>query len=128
MPSRLVHRLATYAAVASGSLFIYFGLNAFLNPASALSFFEFALPHSSTAEHKLVTSLLAVYGARDVFMGAATYATAYYGNRKALGWVTMAGGAVAAVDGWVCYRANGGEMNHWGYAPMLGVVGAVLVA
>ncbi|GAA5842611.1 hypothetical protein JCM11251_007741 [Rhodosporidiobolus azoricus] len=127
MPSRLVQRIATYASVVSGTIFILAGINCFFDPVSALAFFEFSLP-SSPAERQLVTSLLAVYGARDIFMGVAAYATAYYGSRKALGWVTLAGGAVAAVDGAVCKLANGGEMNHWGYAPVLVVLGVVLLA
>jgi len=68
-----------------------------------------------------------VYGARDIFMGLALYAAAYTGNRKTLGWITLAGSAVAFVDGVVCWQAGKGEWNHWGYAPMLTVVGGLLL-
>lgn len=41
----------------------------------------------------------------------------------------MALGAVAGVDGEVVRRfgGEGGEWNHWGYAPIVTVVGGLLV-
>lgn len=71
---------------------------------------------------------MVLYGARDVFMGAAFYAAAYFGDRKALGWILIAGSGVAVVDGAVCRAQIGrGEWNHWGYAPVVAGVGSVLV-
>lgn len=61
-------------------------------------------------------------------MGLAIYSAAYFGERKSLGWILIAGSAVAFVDGAVCRVMVGkGEWNHWGYAPMLTAVGGVLV-
>lgn len=69
-----------------------------------------------------------IYGARDVFMGLAVYATVYFGDRKALGWILISGSAVAFVDGAVCLRQIGsGQWNHWGYAPVLTVLGGLLL-
>ena len=84
-------------------------------------------PPASIADKRLVDSLMVVYGARDIFMGAALYAAAWAGNRKTLGLITLAGSAVAFVDGIVCWQAGQGEWNHWGYAPMLTVVGSLLL-
>ncbi|GAA5906796.1 hypothetical protein JCM6882_006832 [Rhodosporidiobolus microsporus] len=130
MPSRLAHRIATCVAVLGGVFCILAGVNAFRDPAHALSVFHFDLPSPtlSPSDHQLVVSLLRVYGARDIFMGVVTFATAYYGSRKALGWVMLSGAAVAAVDGAVCWRANGGEWTHWGFVPVLGSAGAVLMS
>lgn len=110
-----------------GTIFIAFGINAMPRPESGLSFFEFDFPVSAT-DRNLVEALMVVYGVRDIFMGLAIYATAYLGNRRALGWIVIAGSAVAGVDGWVCKMYAGrGEWNHWGYAPMLMNIGGLLV-
>ena len=115
-----------YLPMAAGLLatvFIGFGLNAILKPALGLTFF--ALPYPSTgplaAPHKAtIDALSAVYGVRDVFMGVAIYAAAYYGSSQALGVITLSAGLVAVFDGAVCKFMVGkgtgessAEMNHW---------------
>lgn len=109
-----------------GTIWLGFGVNAMMRPLNAFSVFEFDLP-SSAADQKLVASLMVIYGARDLFMGLATYFTAYFGSQKACGWTLMAGAAVAGVDGLVCLQQiGGGQWNHWGYAPMVFATGALL--
>ncbi|KAF2211734.1 hypothetical protein CERZMDRAFT_98167 [Cercospora zeae-maydis SCOH1-5] len=117
-----------YVCGAFGTIFIGFGINCLVNPVLALSFFE--LPYSAVPEQRMFAdAMLMAYGYRDIFMGLAMYAPAYYGSPKALGWIMLAASSVAAVDGWVCYSIVGaGWMNHWSYAPMLAIVGAPLVA
>jgi Domain of unknown function (DUF4267) len=114
------------AANVFGVIFIGFGINAILRPTQALTFFEFDVP-SLPADRKVVEGLSVVYGVRDIFMGVAINIAAYYGQRKAAGWILIAASAVAFADGAVCYMHGKGEWNHWGYAPMLTVVGSVLV-
>ena len=114
------------ASTVFGTTFIGFGLNAILRPENALSFFELDYP-TTVAEQSLVDKLLIVYGARDVFMGLVIYITAYYGSRQPLGWTLLAASGVAYVDGVVCWVNGHGEWNHWGYAPMLSVVGLLLL-
>lgn len=125
MPPYL-HLLATLSA----TLFLGYGLNGILRPRAALAVFD--LPPPSTATDQLLAdSLITLYATRDVFMAAALYAAAWFGHRKALGWILIAGSGVAVGDGVVCRAAQvgtGGEWNHWGYAPMLAVVGGLLVA
>lgn len=113
------------AAHAFATIFVGFGVNALLRPANALTFFEFA-PPAGSADAQMVDSLLAVYGVRDIFMGAAIYSAAFWGTNKSLGWTLVAASAVAVADGLVCYSHGQGEWNHWGYAPAVAVVGAVL--
>ena len=115
------------AATVFATIFLGFGINAMLRPRNALEIFEFEAP-ASIADKKLVDNLMVIYGARDVFMGLAIYSAEYFGNRKTLGWILIAGSGVAFVDGAVCRAQIGrGEWNHWGYAPALAVVGSVLV-
>ena len=117
-----------YVCAAFGTIFIGFGINVMINPVSALSFFELSYP-ILPEQRKLVDTLLVVYGYRDIFLGLAIYAPAIYGSTKTLGLIMLAAGSVAGVDGWVCYSMVGaGWMNHWGYAPVLVILGAVLTA
>lgn len=109
-----------------GTMCIGFGVNAFLYPEFALSFFEFDYP-AAAAEQALVDNLMVVYGARDVFMGLAVYIASWYGNSKAVGAMLVSVGAVAFVDGFVCWRNGHGEWGHWGYAPVAAALGVLLL-
>ena len=115
-----------YAGYAFASIWVSFGINAMVRPTHALTFFEFE-PPKNPADRKMVDSLMAVYGARDIFMGAATYISAIWGGNIGLGWMVIAGASVAFVDGLVCWRHGKGQMNHWGYAPIMMTLGAVLL-
>lgn len=113
-------------ATAIGTIFLGFGLAFTYNPRSALPFFEFAIP-ASAADAALADSLITLYAVRDIFMGVAIYAAAYFKERRTLGVLLVAGGLVAGADGVVVKGLIGrGEWNHWGYAPVLVLVGAVL--
>ncbi|PVH71800.1 hypothetical protein DL98DRAFT_503169, partial [Cadophora sp. DSE1049] len=122
------------AANIFATILLSFGLNAIFRPLSALSFFElYPSTISSTHETTLINALMVVYGIRDVFMGVAIYVAAYYakasvGGRKVLGTMLTAGSVVAFIDGAVCKWIVGeGEWGHWGYAPVMGIVGGVLM-
>jgi hypothetical protein len=103
-----------------------FGVNAILRPDHALTFFEFQ-PPSATVDREMVDSLMAVYGVRNVFMGAAIYVTSYLGTRSNLGWILIAADGVAFADGVICWTHGQGQWNHWGYAPMITAVGSLLL-
>ncbi|KAL3138781.1 hypothetical protein ABBQ32_005624 [Trebouxia sp. C0010 RCD-2024] len=116
------------AAIVFATIFLGFGINGISRPRSAFEVFEFKIP-ASTADQQLVDSLMVLYGVRDVFMGLAIYAVAWFGTRKSLGLILVAASGVAFVDGAVCRAQIGrGEWNHWGYAPALTVVGAMLLS
>jgi hypothetical protein len=104
---------------------IAFGINAILNPTSALSFFELPYPTHPEARN-IIDPILVVYGARDIFMGFALWAAAVFGTPKATGWIYIGCGLIGFVDGVVCKTMIGaGEWNHWSYAPMLFVLGGI---
>ncbi|KAK4640070.1 hypothetical protein QC761_603710 [Podospora bellae-mahoneyi] len=113
------------AANAFATLFVGFGINAILRPEHALTFFEWTLP-ANIADAETVSSLTAVYGVRDIFMGLALYSAAIWGTKKSLGWTLIAASAVAFADGCICYTHGQGHGNHWGYAPLLTIVGTLL--
>lgn len=125
--SRQISQSPTLTVIANifGTIFIGFGINAILNPSNALTFFELPFP-TSAFDRKVVEDLLIVYGVRDVFMGLAIYAAALLGEKRTLGWIVLAASTVAIADGMVCYKEGKGEWNHWGYAPIVSVVGGLL--
>ncbi|KAL2867492.1 DUF4267 domain-containing protein [Aspergillus lucknowensis] len=114
------------AGAAFGTICVGFGINAFLRPEHALSFFELDYP-ASGVERSVVDNLMYVYGARDVFMGLAAYIAAYFGNNKTLGWILLAISGVAYADGVICWANGHGEWNHWGYAPMITAISTLLL-
>ncbi|KAH1487986.1 hypothetical protein LV164_008190 [Aspergillus fumigatus] len=109
-----------------GFIPISFGINAILRPEHALTFFEFE-PPVAPSDRSLVDNLMIIYGVRDIFMGLAIYAAGFLGTRKSLGWTLIATSAVAFVDGAVCWSQGHGQWNHWGYAPVLAIIGGLLV-
>lgn len=115
------------AASAFATIFVGFGINAILRPEHALTFFEFETL-ATTSNKTLIDGLMFIYGVRDIFMGLAIYAVAYFGDRRALGWILIAGSGVAYADGAICLAQVGnGQWNHWSYAPMLTTIGVVLL-
>lgn len=114
------------AASVFATTFVGFGVNAILRPDHALTFFEFQ-PPTSLVDKQMVESLMAIYGIRDIFMGAAIYAASYFGTRSTLGWILIAASSVAFADGYVCWTHGQGQWNHWGYAPMIAVAGSLLL-
>lgn len=127
------------AACFCATIFIGFGILGFVNAPKALSFFELPYPQGSASKgptkrgseaefKKTMDALSVVYGVRDIFMGAALYAASIYGTRQTLGWIVIAAGCVAATDGAVCkFMVGKGEMNHWSYAPVMIVLGSVML-
>lgn len=125
------------AASVPATIFIGFGILSFVNPQMAVSFFELPYPQITPKgatkkgladAKKTMDAMSVVYGARDIFMGAAIYATALYGTRQALGWIVIAAGCVAGTDGAVCkFMVGKGEMNHWSYAPVMVMLGGLML-
>jgi uncharacterized membrane protein len=114
------------AANVIGAIWIGFGVFDLIDPEQGLTFFEFK-PPMIPAERAMVNSLVNVIGIRDIFIGFAIHATAFFGNRTALGWILLGSSVEAFLDGVVCYSHGKGEWNHWGYAPMLTIVGLLLL-
>ncbi|KAH8197848.1 hypothetical protein TruAng_007995 [Truncatella angustata] len=114
----------TLASCIFATIHVGFGVNAILRPTHALTFFEFGPPADKGAR-AMVDSLMAVYGARDIFMGFAIYAAALLGSPRALGWILISATGVAVADGAVCYSHGKGHWGHWNHAPVFTAVGLV---
>lgn len=118
------HPAIAYTATLFGTVFLGFGFNYIFNPRQAfISSFEFPYP-TAFEEQKIIDSFCVLFGAKDLFVGAAIYSTAWLGTRKSLGVVLLAASLCAGVDGFVVKKAVGhGEWNHWGYGSLIGILG-----
>lgn len=107
-----------------GTLSLAFGVSALLSPATSLSLFNFGYP-SHIPSKPVIDGLMTVYGVRDIYMGFSIMVTALYGDLRVLGWLYVACGGVAVVDGIVSKGAGGAEWSHWGFTPLAVGIGLV---
>lgn len=105
-----------------------YGVNAILNPVFALSFFGFDYPRQFEPNKSAIDALMLIYGIRDIYMGLAMLAAAYYGHSEIMGWLTLATGGIAVSDGAICYYIAGtGQWNHWTLSPVIFIVAAAFL-
>lgn len=117
-----------YLGYGTSLLALGFGLNAFINPASALSWFELAPPSpDNTSATELYRLMMQPYGARNIQVGVTMLASAWYRQGKILGLSILSFAGVAIVDGVACWQRGEGEWNHWCYAPQLIILGSLLL-
>lgn len=91
------------AAVGFGAISVGFGLNAIVRPMEALSVFEFA-PPASAEDRQLVQILSAVYGFKDVFVGACFFS---FSQALSCGLAPISF-ALADPSSWTVARARAG--------------------
>lgn len=117
-----------YLGYGTSLLAFGFGLNAFINPASALSWFELAPPSPDNGYGTdLYNLMMQPYGARNIHVGITMFASAWYRQSKILGAAILGFAGVAVVDGVACWQRGEGEWNHWCYAPQLVILGSLLL-
>lgn len=116
-----------HAGAFFASIFVAFGINAILRPRAGFEQFQFKYP-TMADDQKLIDNLMIIYGIRDVAMGVSMLAAWYFGAREVLAYSLISGSVVAFVDG-IANRAvlGYGQGQHWSYAPMLTIVGAILL-
>ncbi|KAF1917847.1 hypothetical protein BDU57DRAFT_178508 [Ampelomyces quisqualis] len=121
------HPALLYISSFFGAIFLGFGITYMLYPQTGYSLYGFTSAPKSTSEWAIMKRIMVLYGAKDVFMAVAIFASTWFGTRKSAGLILMAGGACAGVDGWVVKSEAGtNEWNHWGYGGMMAGVGAVM--
>lgn len=130
--SSTLHRVFTLIlhayAIFSGVTFLYFGYLYSADQAAGLAYWELAYPSSPGSEQTAINVLLAALSAKSTVIGAIILIALYYRRSRLVGWLLMAGGAMAGVDGWACYKYMGhGQWGHWGYAPVMALCGLGMV-
>jgi hypothetical protein len=115
-----------YVATSFGAIFFGFGINYVFNPEAAYDIFEF--PRMSVqSDQDIMNAVMILYGAKDLFIGIAIWASVWLGTRKSAGLILMAASGAAGVDGYIVNKmTGGGEWNHWGYGSAMMVLGLVM--
>lgn len=119
--------LLPYFSTLFSAIFLLFGLTYILRPRTGFSLFGFTASPTSPSDWALMERIMVLYGAKDVFVAAAIFASTWCGTRRCAGLVLVAAAACAGVDGWVVRQESGtGEWNHWGYGGVMGGLGLVM--
>lgn len=109
------------------TIFLGFGLTYMLYPQTGYSLYGFSNAPSNPQEWAVMERVMVLYGAKDIFIAAAIFASTWFGTRKSAGLILIAGGACAGMDGWVVRgEAGTGEWNHWGYGSAMVGLGVVM--
>lgn len=126
-----------YLGYGCSLLSIYFGINAMIRPANALSWFELhppaatspldAIAPGTSTGKELYNLLMPVYGSRNVQAGLVMAVAAWCRHSTILGASIVGFAGAAVVDGWACWMGGQGEWNHWCYVPQLAVLGSLLL-
>lgn len=122
------HPYFTHAALGISLLPAVFGLNALFRPTAALRSVDFPVPAAGDVQGtKLASSLMRIYGARNLAVSYLLILVWRAGNPRWTGLALLAGGWMAFVDGLVSKDlTGGGEWNHWSFFPIIGgVVGGL---
>ncbi|KAJ4985936.1 alpha beta hydrolase fold-3 domain protein [Stagonosporopsis vannaccii] len=121
------HPALPYLSTLFGAIFLFFGGTYMLSPRTGYSLYGFSTWPSNAVDWAVMERVMVLYGAKDLFIGAAILSSTWAGTRRSAGLVTLAAAACAGVDGWVVKQEAGtGEWNHWGYGGVMGLVGLVM--
>jgi hypothetical protein len=117
-----------YIASIFSAVCLGFGITYMLYPQTGFSLYGFSSAPSTASEWAIMERIMVLYGAKDVFIAIAIFASTWFGTRKSAGMILIAGGACAGVDGWVVKQEAGtNEWNHWGYGSVMVGLGAAMM-
>ncbi|KAH7392936.1 hypothetical protein BKA66DRAFT_567662 [Pyrenochaeta sp. MPI-SDFR-AT-0127] len=127
MPGISSHPVLPYISSFFGSIFLGFGVTYILYPRTGYDLFGFSSTPSNPSDWAIMERIMVLYGAKDLFLAGAIFASTWYGTRKSAGLILVAASACAGVDGYVVGKEAGtNHMNHWGYGSVMGLVGLVM--
>jgi hypothetical protein len=128
MPGLSAHPALPYLSTFFSTVCFGFGITYMLYPRTGFSLYGFSSTPGNPTSWAIMERIMILYGAKDVFMSVAIFASTWFGTRKSAGLILVAASACAGVDGYVVGReAGSGEWNHWGYGSAMGVLGAVMM-
>jgi hypothetical protein len=122
------HPLNRYLATFCSAICFGFGITYMFYPRTGYSLYGFSSAPSNASEWARMENLMVLFGAKDMFLATAIFASTWFGTRKSAGIILTAVGGCAGVDGWVVRQEGGTNgWNHWGYGCVTGVLGAVMM-
>jgi hypothetical protein len=121
------HPALPYAATFFSIICLGFGITYMLYPQTGYALYGFSSAPKTTSEWEVMERVMILYGAKDVFIAAAIFASTWFGTRKSAGLILVAAGFCGGVDGYVVKQeAGSNEWNHWGYSSVMVLLGAVM--
>lgn len=127
MPRLSTMPILRYLSTMFGAIFLGFGLTYMLYPHVGYSLFGFSSEPTSSTDWEVMKRVMVLFGAKDLFLGAAIVASTWFGTRRSTGLILLAASACAGVDGYVVGKESGtNHWNHWGYGSVMGMIGMVM--
>ncbi|CAO2648365.1 Nn.00g076320.m01.CDS01 [Neocucurbitaria sp. VM-36] len=90
MPNLSIHPALPYLSSFFGTIFLGFGVTYILYPQTGYSLYGFSSSPTTPADWAVMERVMILYGAKDLFLGAAILASTWYGTRKSAGLILMA--------------------------------------
>jgi hypothetical protein len=117
-----------YLSTFFSAMFLAIGLTYMVSPRAGYSLYGFTSSPTTPGDWKIMERIMVLYGAKDVFVSVAIFASTWFGTRRSAGLVLIAAGACAGADGYVVQREAGiGGWNHWGYGSTMAVLGGIMM-
>jgi hypothetical protein len=128
MPPISHHPFLRYLSTLFSAMFLAIGLTYMVSPRTGYSLYGFTSSPTTPNDWAITERIMVLYGAKDVFVSVAIFASTWFGTRRSAGLVLIAAGACAGVDGYVVQReADIGRWNHWGYGSTMAVLGGIMM-
>lgn len=122
----MAHPIFFHPGLALGVVLLSFGLNAMLRPNAHLRSLEFPVPTEPQAK-RLSHALMRIWGIRNLSVGSLLALIWITGDENLMGKSLCVGLALPITDGFVSRSLiGGGELQHWVFPPVIGVVAAGL--
>lgn len=120
-------RVLPYLSSFFGSICLGFGVTYILYPQVGYGLYGFKSEPTDATNWAVMERVMVLYGAKDLFIAAAIFASTWYGTRRSAGLILMAASASAGIDGYVVgAEAGTNHWNHWGYGMVMGILGLVM--
>lgn len=128
MPRSSTRPILRYFSTLFGVIFLGFGLTYMIYPRTGYSLYGFSTGPTSQTDWEVMERVMVLFGAKDLFLGAAIVVSTWFGTRTSAGFILMAASACAGVDGYVVGKGAGtNHWNHWGYGSVMGVMGMMML-
>ncbi|KAF2855264.1 hypothetical protein T440DRAFT_365353, partial [Plenodomus tracheiphilus IPT5] len=82
-----------YVSTFFSTVFLGFGITYMLYPRTGYSLYGFSNEPTSHTDWEIMERVMKLYGAKDLFLGAAIFVSTWFGTRRSAGLILMAASA-----------------------------------
>ncbi|KAF2633430.1 hypothetical protein BU25DRAFT_426972 [Macroventuria anomochaeta] len=86
------HPLLPYISTIFGTICLGFGTTYMLYPRVGYSLYGFSSTPTNPLDWAIMERVMVLYGAKDIFIAAAIYASTWFGTRRSAGFIMLAAG------------------------------------